>query len=127
MQIGEKYDICRENFHGLVAFAAPKDSTPQNLWRKLSQIATFAKVFSLESFPLNGMYMYIHQNYFLKLGKLHIYVHVLYIHSHHLQVETSYTVYSTNMLTTHLHCLVGARVEIPANDNKGPYPVVLGW
>ena len=57
-QIGEKYDFCGENFHGLLAFAAPKVPHPQILQRKLSRIATkttkFVKVFSLESFPLYG-------------------------------------------------------------------------
>ena len=40
-QIGEKHDFCGENFHGLLVFAAPKD-TPhsQILRRKLSWIAT---------------------------------------------------------------------------------------
>ena len=31
------------------------------------------------------------------------------------------------MQATYLHCLIRARVEIFSNNNKGPYPVVLGW
>ena len=33
-----KYDFRGKNFHRLLTFAAPKDATPQNLWRKLSRI-----------------------------------------------------------------------------------------
>ena len=40
LRIGEKYDFRGENFHGLLAFAAPKDVTPQISQRKLSRIAT---------------------------------------------------------------------------------------
>ena len=53
-----KYDFRGENFRGLLAFAVPKDATPQISWRKLSRIATKPqnswKVFSRESFPLYG-------------------------------------------------------------------------
>ena len=38
-QIGEKYDFHGENFRGLLAFATPKDATPQISWRKLLHIA----------------------------------------------------------------------------------------
>jgi len=34
-QIGEQYNFRRENFHGLLAFATPKDATPQISQRKL--------------------------------------------------------------------------------------------
>ena len=30
LQIGEKYNFCRENFHRLLAFTVPKDATPPN-------------------------------------------------------------------------------------------------
>ena len=40
LRIGEKYDFHGENVRGLLAFAAPKDATPQISWRKLSCIAT---------------------------------------------------------------------------------------
>ena len=39
-QIGEKYDFHRENFRGLLTFAALKVPHPQILRRKLSRIAT---------------------------------------------------------------------------------------
>ena len=39
-QIGEKYDFCRENFRGLLAFAVPKDAMPQISRTKLSRKAT---------------------------------------------------------------------------------------
>ena len=48
-RISEKYNFRRENVCRLLTFAVPKDTTPQNLRRKH---AKFAKVFSLESFPL---------------------------------------------------------------------------
>ena len=38
--ICEKYDFRGENFRRLLAFAVPKDATPQISWRKLSHIAT---------------------------------------------------------------------------------------
>ena len=34
LRIGEKYNFCGENFRGLLAFAAPKDTTPQNFAEK---------------------------------------------------------------------------------------------
>jgi len=40
LQIGEKYDFHRENFRGLLAFAAPRTPLPQISRRKLSRIAT---------------------------------------------------------------------------------------
>ena len=61
--IGEKYDFRGENFHGLLACAAPKDATPPNFTEKTftnsHKTAKFAKVFSLESFPLYGK-LYLH-------------------------------------------------------------------
>jgi len=45
-----------ENFHGLLAFATPKDTMAQNFEAKTftnsHKTAKFAKVFSLKSFPL---------------------------------------------------------------------------
>ena len=39
--IEDKYDFRKENFRGLLTFAAPKDTTSLNFqWRKLSRIAT---------------------------------------------------------------------------------------
>ena len=38
--IGEKYDFRRENFRRLLAFAVPKDATPQISQRKLLRITT---------------------------------------------------------------------------------------
>ena len=59
-RIGKKYDFRRENFRGLLAFTMPKDTTPLNFTEKTfmnsHKIAKFAKVFSLKSFPLYGMY-----------------------------------------------------------------------
>ena len=49
-RIGEKYDFHGENFRGLLAFAAPKDATPQISRRKLLRIAT--KPQNLRSFLL---------------------------------------------------------------------------
>ena len=47
-QIGEKCDFRRENFRGLLAFAAPKDATPPNFMEKTfadsHKSAKFAKV-----------------------------------------------------------------------------------
>ena len=61
-RIGEKYHIRGENFHGLLAFAAPKDGTPQNFMKKTftnsHKTAKFAKVFPLENFPLYGNFSY---------------------------------------------------------------------
>ena len=60
-RIVEKYDFHGENFHGLLACAAPKDATPQNFAEKTftnsHKTTKFAKVFSLESFPLYGTYL----------------------------------------------------------------------
>ena len=44
-------DFRGENFRGLLAFAAPKDATPQV---SRGETANFANVFSLEGFPLYG-------------------------------------------------------------------------
>ena len=50
LQIG---DFCGENFHGLLAFAAPKDATLPNFVEKtFANSHKTAKVFSLEIFPL---------------------------------------------------------------------------
>ena len=58
-QIGEKYDFRGENFHRLLAFAVPKDATPQHFAEKTfmnsHKTTKFTKVFSLKSFPLYGM------------------------------------------------------------------------
>ena len=58
-RIGEKCDFRGENFHGLLAFAAPKDATPPNFAEKTfadsHKSAKFTKVFSLKSFPLYGI------------------------------------------------------------------------
>ena len=53
-QIG---DFRRENFHGLLTSAARKNSMPQNFAEKNNSYKTvkFAKLFSLESFPLYGI------------------------------------------------------------------------
>ena len=54
--MGENYDLCGENCHGLLACAAPKGATTQNFAEKTfansHKTKKFAKVFSLESFPL---------------------------------------------------------------------------
>ena len=59
LRIGGKYDFCQENFHGLLAFAAPKDAMPPNFAEKTfvnsHKTAKFAKVCSCESFPLYGI------------------------------------------------------------------------
>ena len=34
MQIGKKYNLCIENFRGLLAFAVPKDTMPHNFVEK---------------------------------------------------------------------------------------------
>ena len=54
--IDEKYDFRRENFRGMLAFAAPKDVTPQTekTFMNRHKTAKFVKVFSLESFLLYG-------------------------------------------------------------------------
>ena len=63
-RIGEKYDFRGENFRRLLALATPKDTTPQNFMEKTFKIShktpKFAKVFSLESFPLYGMFSSSH-------------------------------------------------------------------
>ena len=55
-RIGEKYDFCGENFRRLLTSAVPKDATSPNFVEKTfannHKTAKFAKVFSLESFPL---------------------------------------------------------------------------
>ena len=55
-QIGEKYDFHGENFHGLLTFAASKDTMLPNCEEKIftnsHKTVKFAIVFSLESFPL---------------------------------------------------------------------------
>ena len=58
--IGEKYNFCGENLHGLLNFAMPKDATPPNFTEKTfansHKTTKFAKVFSLESFQLYGIW-----------------------------------------------------------------------
>ena len=53
----------QENFYGLLAFAAPKDAMPPNFAEKTftnsHKIAKFTKVFSLESFPLYGIKLFL--------------------------------------------------------------------
>ena len=54
-------DFRGENYRGLLVFAgAPKDATPSNFAEKTfansHKTAKFAKVFSLESFPLYGIH-----------------------------------------------------------------------
>ena len=57
-QNGKKQDFHRENFRRLLTRTMPKDSTPPNFVEKIFtnnyQTAKFAKVFSLETFPLYG-------------------------------------------------------------------------
>jgi len=64
--IGEKDDFCGENFHRLLAFAVPKDATPQNFVEKTfansHKTTQFTKVCSLESFPLYGNCCIQHQS-----------------------------------------------------------------
>ena len=59
MRISEKYNFRREDFRGLLVSAMPKDAMPPNFTEKTfanrQKTAKFAKVFSLESFPLYGM------------------------------------------------------------------------
>ena len=55
-RIGEKYDFRGENFHGLLAFAVPKDATLPNFTEKtVTNSHKTAKIrksfFSLKSFP----------------------------------------------------------------------------
>ena len=66
-RIGENTIFHRENFHGLLTFAAPKNTTPPNFTEKTfmnsHKLAKFAK-FSLKSFMLYGIvvqctYMYM--------------------------------------------------------------------
>ena len=58
-RIGEKYDVCREYFCELLAFAAPMDAMPPNFAEKTfvnsHKTAKLMKVFSLESCPLYGI------------------------------------------------------------------------
>ena len=62
-----KIRFCGENFHGLLAFPVPRDATPPNFAEKTFanslKTAKFAKVFSLESFPLYGI-MNVHTQLF---------------------------------------------------------------
>ena len=59
LRISKKYDFRGENFCGLLTFAAPKDTMPQNFAEKTfansHKTTKFMKVFSLESFPLYGI------------------------------------------------------------------------
>jgi len=57
-QIAEKYDFRGENFHGLLAFSMPKNTTPQYFADKTfansHKTAKFTKVFTFKNFPLYG-------------------------------------------------------------------------
>ena len=57
-QIGEKYNFRTEDFHGFLTCATPKDTMPPNFTEKTfvnsHKTVKFAKIFSLESFPLYG-------------------------------------------------------------------------
>ena len=61
-QIGEKYNFRIENFHGLLAFAMPKDTMTQNFAEKTfansHKTMKFTKVFSLEIFPLYSIVLW---------------------------------------------------------------------
>ena len=53
-------NFCGENFRGLLAFAVPTDAMPPNFTEKTfansHKTVKFVKVFSLESFPLYGIF-----------------------------------------------------------------------
>ena len=55
-RISEKYNFCKENFRGLLAFAAPKDITPQISQGKLSRIATKPRI--LQKFSPSKVFRY---------------------------------------------------------------------
>ena len=61
-RIGEKYDSRRKYFCGVLAFSVPKDAMLPNLAEKTfmntQKTVKFAKVLSLKSFPLYGMFTY---------------------------------------------------------------------
>ena len=55
----KKYNFRRENFYRLLTFATPKDVMPPNFSETTFvdnyKTTKFAKIFSLESFPLYGV------------------------------------------------------------------------
>ena len=59
LRIDEKYNFHGEKFHGLLALAAPKDTTPPNFAEKTfansHKTVKFAKVSPSKSFPLYGI------------------------------------------------------------------------
>ena len=81
-------NFCGENFHGLLACAAPKDTTPPNLAEKIFVIShrtlKFANVFSVESL-----------RYFRFEPKLHDYA----------LLPTQHYIYTKNIMHMHnVHC-----------------------
>jgi len=52
LQIGKKYDLRGENFHGLFAFAMPKDATAPNFTEIAFAISHKTTKFALKSFLL---------------------------------------------------------------------------
>ena len=74
-QIREKYDF-RGDFRGLLPFATPTDAMPPNFTEKTfansHKTAKFAKVFSLESFPLYGISLLLHVYYCCVLCSQHV-------------------------------------------------------
>ena len=63
LQIGEKYDFRRENFHGLLACAMPKDAMPPNFVEKTfansHKTAKFAKIPPSKVFRYTVLYVLI--------------------------------------------------------------------
>ena len=63
LQIGEKYDFDRENFHGLLACAVPKDAMPPNFVEKTfansHKTAKFAKIPPSKVFRYTVLYVLI--------------------------------------------------------------------
>ena len=57
LRIGEKYEFHGENFHRLLACAAPRTTCPQILRRKLSRIAT--KTWNLQKFSPSKVSCYM--------------------------------------------------------------------
>ena len=69
-----KLHVCRVlakyDFHGLLTFAVPKDATPPNFTEKTfansHKTEKFAKVFSLEIFPLYSILYTVHMKQMLQ-------------------------------------------------------------
>ena len=62
-QIGEKYNFRKEEFSGLLAFAAQRTTRSQILRRKLSRLAKNCRIhesFLPRSFPLYGSHLWQH-------------------------------------------------------------------